>query len=145
MHDGAMNPPIDLTSPEACEKALTVFFRIATSWGLSDDEQVILLGTTRSAFASWRKAPLDAVLHRDTLERLSLIFGIYSALHVLFPIPERADSWIRKKNSAPVFGGESALQRMLAGQVSDIYVVRHYLDAQAEGGIAIDRYGRVMS
>ena len=49
---------------------------------------------------------------------------------VLLPVPERANEWIRKPNDAPFLGGSSALQRMLGGQVADLYVVRQYLDAQ---------------
>ena len=45
----------------------------------------------------------------------------------------RADEWLRKPNSAPLFGGHSALDRMLGGQVADLYVVRQYLDAQRGG------------
>jgi len=37
---------------------------------------------------------------------------------------------VRQPNSAPPFGGNSALERMLSGQVADLYVVRQYLDAQ---------------
>jgi hypothetical protein len=72
-------------------------------------------------------------LSRDTLERLSYIFGIYSALQLLLPRPEAADAWIRKANTAPLFGGGSALARMLSGQVADLYIVRQYLDAQRGG------------
>ena len=46
---------------------------------------------------------------------------------------ERADAWLRKPNDAPLFGGRTALDRMLAGQVSDLFVVRQYLDAQRGG------------
>jgi len=74
-------------------------------------------------------APLD----RHLLERLSHLFGIYSALHILFPVAARADGWIRKANAAPLFGGHPALERMLGGQVADLYVVRQYLDAQRGG------------
>lgn len=70
------------------------------------------------------------LLSQDTLERLSYIFGIYSALQVLLPRPEAADTWIKKPNAAPIFGGRSALERILAGQIADIYIVRQYLDAQ---------------
>ena len=51
-------------------------------------------------------------------------------LQVLLPVPERANEWIRKPNDAPFLGGSSALQRMLGGQVADLFVVRQYLDAQ---------------
>ena len=67
------------------------------------------------------------------LERLSYLFGIYAALQILLPVAERADEWVRKPNSAPLFGGRPALERMLGGQVSDLFVVRQYLDAQRGG------------
>jgi hypothetical protein len=73
------------------------------------------------------------VLPKDTLERLSYIFGIYAALQVLLPRPDAADAWIRKPNAAPLFGGRSALDRMLSGQVGDLFLVRQYLDAQRGG------------
>jgi hypothetical protein len=40
---------------------------------------------------------------------------------------------VRKPNSARLFGGGSALDRMLGGQVADLFVVREYLDAQRGG------------
>jgi len=49
------------------------------------------------------------------------------------PQPEAADAWIRKPNSAAPFGGKPALERMLSGNVADLYVVRQYLDAQRGG------------
>jgi hypothetical protein len=36
-------------------------------------------------------------------------------------------------NTAPLFAGKSALDRMLGGQVADLFVVRQYLDAQRGG------------
>jgi hypothetical protein len=133
MQAEAVNPQVDLTTVEASQKALRVFFRIANAWGLSNADQIQLLGTTRTRFFVWKSGGLRTGLDNGTLERLSLIFGIYSALLALLPIPERANAWIRKRNSAPLFGGESALKRMLGGQVSDLYVVRQYLDTQRGG------------
>ena len=49
---------------------------------------------------------------------------------ILLPDPHAADQWVRKPNDAPQFGGRSALERMLSGQVADLYVVREYLDAE---------------
>ena len=63
------------------------------------------------------------------LERISYVLGIYKALQVLFPDPTRADAWLRKPNAALPFGGGSALDRMLSGNVADLFVVRSYLDA----------------
>ena len=113
--------------------ALRTFFRIAAAWRLSVEEQMTLLGlTTRSTYFKWKKGE-DAVLSKDTLERISYILGIYKALQILLPDPAAADAWVRKTNDAPTFAGKSALERMLSGRVADLYVVRLYLDAQRSG------------
>ena len=113
--------------------ALRTFFRIAALWGLSVDEQMTLLGVTaRSTFFKWRKNP-NTVLPKDALERISYILGIYKALQILLPDMQAADAWIRRPNTAPPFGGRSALGRMMSGQVADLFVVRQYLDAQRGG------------
>ena len=113
--------------------ALRTAFRILGAWGLPNSEQIKLLGNPpRSTFYRWKQGE-NVTLSQDTLERLSYIFGIYSALQVLLPKPAAADAWIKKPNAAPLFGGNSALQRMLSGHVADLYVVRQYLDAQRGG------------
>jgi hypothetical protein len=114
--------------------ALRTFFRIADAWQLDTAEQMQLLGiSSRSTYFKWKKDPAATVLSRDALERISYLLGIYKALQILFPRPEQADAWIRKPNHAPLFGNRSALQRMLSGNVADLYVVRQYLDAQRGG------------
>ena len=123
----------DLQSPVAAAAALRTFFNIAQAWGLSGEQQQMLLGCSRSTFYDWKAGRVKAGLDRNTLERLSHLFAIYAALQILLPIPERADAWIKKPNAAPLFGGGSALERMLGGQVSDLFVVRQYLDAQRGG------------
>ena len=113
--------------------ALRTFFRIAELWGLSIDQQMVLLGVSaRSTFFNWRKGGGPA-LPKDTLERLSYILGIYRALQILLPDAAAADGWVKRPNAAHPFGGASALDRMLSGQVADLYVVRQYLDAQTGG------------
>jgi len=123
-----------LDSPAAAAAALRTFFNIAKAWSLSVQETQRLLGVQRSPLYAWRSGDFPARLDAGTLERLSYIFGIYSALQVLFPVAERADAWIRKANTAPLFGGDSALARMLGGQVADLFEVRRYLDAVRGGG-----------
>lgn len=114
---------------------LRAFARIAQAWGLSVDEQLCLLGQPpRSTFFAWRKQPDKATLPRDTLERLSNLLGIYKSLQILLPDSAAADAWVRQPNSAPPFGGRSALERMLAGNVSDLNLVRRYLDGVRGGG-----------
>jgi hypothetical protein len=112
---------------------LKAFFRIAGLWGLSSEEQMTLLGlTSRSTFFNWRRDPAVS-LSKDTLERISYVLGIYKALRILLPDDKAADAWVRQPNAATPFGGRSALERMLSGQVADLFVVRQYLDAQRGG------------
>ena len=114
---------------------LRAFACIAEDWGLSTEEQLVLLGRpARSTYFAWRKAPEDARLSRDTLERLSNLLGIYKGLQILLPSEVAADAWVRQPNSAPLFGGGSALQLMLGGNVSDLNAVRRYLDSVRGGG-----------
>ncbi len=124
----------DVESRDALsEPALRTFFRITELWRLSAGEQMTLLGAPpRSTYYKWREGGAGR-LPRDVIERISYVFGIYKALQILFPDPERADRWIRRPNDAPPFGGSSALDRMLSGHVADLFVVRQYLDAQRGG------------
>lgn len=116
---------------------LRAFERIAAAWQLSIDEQLRLLGQPpRSTFFAWRKHPERASLSRDTLERLSYLLGIWKSLEILLPDAAAADAWVRRPNAAPAFGGRSALERMLAGNVSDLHAVRVYLDGVRGGGWA---------
>src|SRR5262245_52588381 len=109
---------------------LRAFAKIAEAWGLTVAEQLKLLGIgSRSTFFKWRREP-DPRLPQDTLERLSYLLGIYKSLQILLPDPKAADEWVRRPNNAPLFGGGTALERMLSGQVADLYVVRQYLDAE---------------
>jgi hypothetical protein len=113
---------------------LRAFFAIARDWGLNTDEQMVLLGSPgRSTFFKWKAAPESADLKRDTLERLSYLLGIYKALQILLPDAAAADAWVKKPNTAPGFGGQSALERMLGGNVADLVAVRQYLDARRGG------------
>jgi hypothetical protein len=129
----AVSPP-QPSIADMSAAGLRAFLKIAHDWTLSADEQIVLLGSPgRSTFFKWKQAPETARLARDTLERLSLILGIYKALQILLPQPEAADGWIKRANTAPPFGGRRALDRMLAGNVSDLVAVRQYLDAMRGG------------
>jgi hypothetical protein len=109
--------------------ALRTFFRIAEAWNLSNEEQMTLLCAERSTYDKWKRER-HGLLPKDTLERISYILGIYKTLHILLPNDQAADTWIRRSNTALVFGGKSALDRMLSGQASDLYAVHQYLAFQ---------------
>jgi hypothetical protein len=128
-------PAPAFSAEQLAAPGLRAFERIAAAWQLNVDEQLRLLGQPpRSTFFSWRKHPDRASLPRDTLERLSYLLGIWKALQILLPDAAAADAWVRQPNQAPAFGGRSALDRMLAGNVSDLHAVRSYLDGVRGGG-----------
>lgn len=125
--------PVVSTDLKTSQAALRVFFRITQAWGLTSAQEQIMLGTGRSTFFICKAGKLRAPLEPYVLERLSYIFRIYAALEVLLPIPERANKWVQTPNAAPLFGGASALDRMLAGQVGDLKDIADYVDAQRGG------------
>lgn len=110
--------------------AMRTFQRIADRWRLSSRERQTLLGLPRSTFFNATRKPDAAHLSRDTLERVSYILGIFSALAILLPRKEAADSWVRNPNDGALFKGHSPLELMLGGKVSDLFVVRRYLDGE---------------
>jgi hypothetical protein len=119
------HPVADLGGP-----ALRAFFNIAERWNLRIADQRRLLGDPpESTFYKWKRLQ-SGTLGRDTLERISYLLGIFKDLQILFPDAEQADGWVHRANKATTFGGRSALERMLSGNVADLYVVRQYLDAQ---------------
>jgi hypothetical protein len=123
---------VNLNTAASAEAALRTFWRLAEAWKLSTTQQTTLLGVARTTLYQWKQGKVGP-LDRHVLERLSYLFGIYAALQILLPVPERANEWIRKPNAAPFLAGSSALDRMMGGQVADLFVVRQYLDAERGG------------
>ena len=123
--------PVEIT-PAKMKVAILAFFRAMEAWGVGNEEARVLLGRpSRATFFLWKKGEVKTVPY-DTVRRISYILGIWKALQVLFPIPERADAWVSKRNE--LFGGQTALERMLGGDVTDLAVVRGVLDAVRGGG-----------
>lgn len=122
-----------LTDEKMAQSGLRAFFKIADFWGLDPRQQKTILGVQPvSTFYKYKNLEVKK-LPKDTLERISYVLGIFKALQILLPDEKSSDTWIKKSNEAPLFGGASALDRMLSGNVSDLYEVRKYLDAQRGG------------
>ena len=113
--------------------ALMVFFNISKKWSLTAEQQIRILGDTpRSTFYTWKNKvenKENISLSRDTLERISYVMGIFKALNILLPSEESANRWIHHENSAPLFNNQTALDKMLAGNVADLADIRRFLDA----------------
>lgn len=111
---------------------LKAFFNIMELWQIKPQDAMILLGQpARSTFFKWKKEKSGDVPY-DSMIRISYILGIYKTLQILFTENNRADNWLHKPNAA--FGGQSALERMLGGNVTDIAYIRDYLDSIKGGG-----------
>lgn len=110
--------------------ALRTFFNIADRWRLSTREAQALLGwPAASTFHKYKKGD-HGTLSYDTLIRISLVVGIYKALHVLYSERAFADAWVRLPNSHALFGGHAALDLMVEGGIDGLYKVRRLLDGR---------------
>lgn len=136
MRPKLVKPAVTLDSQETAKTALRVFFRMTHEWGLTSAQEETLLGVSRTMLYDWKAGMVRAALDKHVLERVSYIFGIYGALEILIPIPERARQWLKTPNTAPLFAGRPALDRLLGGQVGDLKVVADYLNAQRGGDFA---------
>ncbi|MBX5496789.1 MAG: DUF2384 domain-containing protein [Bryobacteraceae bacterium] len=108
--------------------AIRTFLNIASAWGLSVEDQRGLLGWPPESTYYKYKAGQVGTLPYDMLVRISLILGIYKALHILYP--DIADRWVNLPNSNPIFGGKPALRLMVEGGIDGLYQVRRLLDGR---------------
>jgi hypothetical protein len=113
--------------------AVRTFLNIARAWGLSVDEQRALLGWPAASTYHKYKAGTVGTLTFDALTRLSLVLGIYKALHVLYPDAALADRWVKLPNANPLFSGKPALSLMAEGGIDGLTQVRRLLDARRGG------------
>jgi hypothetical protein len=113
---------------------LPAIFAIFKQWQLTGAQQMTLLGlSNEKTLYNWKSQPEKAKLTRDLLERTSYILGIYKSLELLLPDSKLAASWLTTPNDNPLFNGTAPLERLLAGQVVDLAVVRDFLDAERGG------------
>jgi hypothetical protein len=112
---------------------MRTFFNIAPAWSLSVTEQRGLLGWPATSTYHKYKSGEVGTLPYDMLVRLSLVIGIYKALHVLYPEAALADAWVRLPNTNVLFGGGPALELMIDGGIDGLTKVRRLLDARRGG------------
>ena len=115
------------------EAGLRAFYRIAEKWDLANDQAMVLLGQpAKATFFKWKKGDVaTAAQSLDLASRLSYVLGIFKSLEIIYQRPDFADRWLAEPNLA--FGGQSALDRMMGGQITDLASVRDYLDSVRGG------------
>jgi hypothetical protein len=74
----------------------------------------------------------DRLLDADRLTRVSLLIGIFKALHVLYS-GKLADRWVQLPNTNRIFAGATPLEYMMRGGLPAIQTVRRLLDARRAG------------
>lgn len=129
-------PPADLTDRAVRERlsapALKAFFNIMARWRVRDqDARALLGGVTNGPYYQMKRAP-DRLLDADRLTRISLLVGIFKALHVLYS-EDLADRWIQLPNTNRIFAGATPLQYMMRGGLPALQTVRRLLDARRAG------------
>ncbi|MGM0583351.1 MAG: MbcA/ParS/Xre antitoxin family protein [Pseudomonadota bacterium] len=117
----------EISDHEALALART-FVNLAARWDLTTSEACTLLGgLSARTWHRWKSGRIGAI-DRDLRMRLAVLMGIHKGLRYLFTDPSRGYAWIRRPNE--VFGGRSALDVMLQGEITDLIDVRNYLDAE---------------
>lgn len=101
--------------------------RLLERWELTDAQAATLLGDVSPRTIQRWRAGSEARISRDCAARMSNLLGIHKALRILFRSKTRGYEWIRRPNDT--FGGQSALDVMLRGDLTDLMRVRRYLDA----------------
>jgi hypothetical protein len=120
----APSPQFSQAEVQAMQRA---FVNLVPLWGLTDEQAAVLMGDISvRTFQRWKAGDLGRA-GVDVAARLSNLMGIHKALRLLFKEAARGYGWIKRANDA--FGGVTALDVMLGGQMTDIMRVRRYLDA----------------
>ena len=129
-----VSEPRPFTPEPITEEEAAATFRAALNlfrlWGINDDQAAAILDVPRRTFARWKAGDIGR-LGRDGKARLSNLMGIHKALKIVFSDASRGYAWIKAPNTA--FGGRSALDVMLGGELTDLMRVRRYLDAERGG------------
>lgn len=117
---------------ELSPAAIRAFLELGSRWSLTEAQSRALLGgVASSTFHAWKTQP-RRVLDQDTLTRISLLIGIYKALHIYFG-PPWADRWARLANRGALFAGRSPVEYMIERGQPGMVDVRRLLDAWRGG------------
>lgn len=105
---------------------------IQDAWNLSDSNAQDLVRISRSTFSRWKSDPTKAQWDKDQIERLSYLFSIHRILTHILGDNDSLRTWLRQPQGDAVFGGASPLDRMLCGQVGDLFEVNRWLQARLD-------------
>lgn len=120
-------PPAARFSEAEVQAMQRAVIRLFDHWGVTDAQAAVLLGNIAvRTYQRWKQGEYGR-WNVDLAARLSNLIGVHKALRLLYTDPDRGYRWIKAPNRA--FGGRSALEIMLGGQLTDLMRVRRYLDS----------------
>jgi len=122
------NPDIPVITDEEAAALARTTIGLFRAWQLSDIEARTLLGDmAQRTWARWKDGSIGRI-DRDLRARMAILMGVHKGLRYLFTDPKRGYDWIRKPNAN--FNGNSALDVMMRGEITDLIDIRSYLDAE---------------
>ena len=124
--------PITNGHHDLVRRAASIFDRLVVAiaaLGMRPGTAIIALAERRGYLAA---APFGwtfgwGVWMLCALALIGYVAGIWKALQIVYSDATLADSWVKRPNA--FFGGQTPLERMAAGDVTDLAAVRAYLDA----------------
>jgi hypothetical protein len=132
----------DLSNPaeraRLSKSAIKAFVNIAEKWNLTEAQARGLLGgVASSTYHAWKTRPAgkrSSVLRldQDTLTRISLVIGIYKALHIYFD-DRWSDRWMTLGNRGPLFQGHPPIDFIIQEGQPGMVQVRRMLDSWRGG------------
>jgi hypothetical protein len=127
MNANLQSAPEAVLPAERHSLAMQGFFAIMDHWKADNATARRILGNpAERTFFEWKRGKV-AKLTDDTLRRIGYVAGTWKALQIVYSQPTLADTWVCRPND--FFGGQTPLQRMAAGDVTDLAAVRSYIDA----------------
>lgn len=107
---------------------LAAFRKVAGALGLGLVDQAALLGVSRATVAGWKSAPGP---DPDKLDRMALFVGIFDLAAQAFPGERGAEGWLRRANTAALFGGDPPLTHLLTGRFEALLRTYDHLQSLA--------------
>ena len=119
------HPPITDAEATALVRATVRLFGL---WSMTDAEaRIILGGLPAETWDCWKRGVIGEI-DQDARVRMALLMGIHKGLGYLFRDPVRRYAWVGKPNTE--FGGQTAKEVMLGGELEELVAVREYLSRE---------------